>query len=115
MPEARLNLGQAVIALALAPKSNAVITAVDAALGRRQRQARSASVPAHLRDAHYAGAQEDRPRRGYLYAHDDPRGVAPQRHAPDAVADATTTADRPRRRGRVRRPAGADQGDPGGR
>jgi putative ATPase len=56
MPEARLNLGQAVIALALAPKSNAVITAVDAALGDVN-AGRIGTVPAHLRDAHYGGAR----------------------------------------------------------
>ncbi len=88
MPEARLNLGQAVIALALAPKSNAVISAVDAAIGD-VRAGKIGSVPAHLRDAHYGGAQKIGHGGGYLYAHDDPRGVAPQRHAPDAVKDAT--------------------------
>jgi putative ATPase len=88
MPEARLNLGQAVIALALAPKSNAVITAVDEALAD-VRAGKIGPVPAHLRDAHYGGAKRLGHGRGYLYAHDDPRGVAPQRHAPEAVADAS--------------------------
>lgn len=88
MPEARLNLGQAVIALALAPKSNAVITAVDAAMADVS-AGLIGSVPAHLRDAHYAGAKKIGHGEKYLYAHDDPRGVAPQRHAPDEVADRT--------------------------
>ncbi len=88
MPEARLTLAQAVIALALAPKSNAVITAVDAALADVN-AGKIGSVPAHLRDAHYAGAKKISHGAGYQYAHDDPRGVAPQRHAPDAVKDAT--------------------------
>jgi putative ATPase len=88
MPEARLNLGQAVIALALAPKSNAVITAVDEALAD-VRSGRIGPVPAHLRDAHYRGAGDIGHGEGYLYAHDDPRGVAPQRHAPAAVDDRT--------------------------
>jgi putative ATPase len=86
MPEARLNLGQAVIALALAPKSNAVITAVDQAMAD-VRAGKIGAVPAHLRDAHYGGAAKLGHGRGYLYAHDDPRGVAPQRHAPEPVAD----------------------------
>jgi putative ATPase len=86
MPEARLNLGQAVIALALAPKSNAVISAVDAALADVS-AGRIGSVPSHLRDAHYRGASTLGHGSEYRYAHDDPRGVAPQRHAPDAVAD----------------------------
>jgi len=88
MPEARLNLGQAVIALALAPKSNAVIGAVDAALDDI-RAGKIGSVPSHLRDAHYPGAQQVGHGADYLYAHDDPRGVAPQRHAPASVADCT--------------------------
>jgi putative ATPase len=88
MPEARLNLAQAVIALSLAPKSNAVITAIDTALADVN-AGKIGSVPAHLRDAHYAGAKKMSHGAGYLYAHDDPRGVAPQRHAPDAVRDAT--------------------------
>jgi putative ATPase len=88
MPEARITLAQAVIALSLAPKSNAVITAVDAALADVN-AGKIGSVPAHLRDAHYSGAKKLSHGEGYQYAHDDPRGVAPQRHAPDAVKDAT--------------------------
>jgi putative ATPase len=88
MPEARITLAQAVIALSLAPKSNAVITAVDAALADVN-AGKIGSVPAHLRDAHYAGAKKISHGAGYQYAHDDPRGVAPQRHAPDAVEDET--------------------------
>ncbi|MGH8971298.1 MAG: replication-associated recombination protein A, partial [Actinomycetes bacterium] len=55
MPEARINLAQAVIHLALAPKSNAVIAAVDEALAD-VRRGLAGPVPPHLRDAHYAGA-----------------------------------------------------------
>ena len=63
MPEARLNLAQATIALALAPKSNAVITAIDAAIAD-VRAGKIGPVPAHLRDAHYGGLEEARPRHG---------------------------------------------------
>jgi putative ATPase len=86
MPEARLNLGQAVIALALAPKSNAVIRAVDAALDD-VRDGLIGTVPRHLRDSHYPGAAKLSHGGGYVYPHDDPRGVSPQQYAPDAVAD----------------------------
>ena len=55
MPEARLNLAQATIAAAIAPKSNAVITAIDAAIAD-VRAGRIGHVPAHLRDAHYSSA-----------------------------------------------------------
>ena len=84
-PEGRLVLAQAVIALALAPKSNAVITAIDAALAD-VRAGRAGPVPPHLRDAHYSGASDIGHGQGYRYAHDDPRGVVAQQYAPDDVA-----------------------------
>ncbi len=88
LPEARLNLGQAVIALAVAPKSNAVVVAVDAAMADVE-AGRIGGVPAQLRDSHYPGATRLGHGAGYRYAHDDPRGVAPGRFAPDAVAGRT--------------------------
>lgn len=84
LPEARINLGQAVIHLATAPKSNAVITAVDAAIGD-VRAGRTGLVPRALRDAHYAGARGLGHGNGYRYPHDDPRGVTTQQYAPDEV------------------------------
>ncbi len=84
MPEARLNLGQAVIALTLAPKSNAVIRAVDGALDD-VRAGLLGTVPRHLRDSHYPGAAKLDHGGGYRYPHDDPRGVSPQQYAPDEV------------------------------
>ncbi|NMC20445.1 MAG: replication-associated recombination protein A, partial [Thermogutta sp.] len=77
MPECRLNLAQAVIYLACAPKSNAVIAAVDAAIAD-VREDRTAPVPVHLRDAQYAGAKRLGHGKGYQYAHDEPDGVAAQ-------------------------------------
>lgn len=88
MPEARLNLAQATIELALAPKSNAVITGIDAAIAD-VRAGRIGTVPPHLRDAHYPGSKDLGHGKGYVYAHDEPYGVAEQQYAPDAVADAT--------------------------
>jgi putative ATPase len=87
MPEARLNLAQATIALALAPKSNAVIKAIDAA-SADVRAGRIGPVPAHLRDAHYGGSKKLGHGKGYRYAHDEPYGVAEQQYAPDVVSDA---------------------------
>jgi putative ATPase len=84
MPEARINLAQAVIALALAPKSNAVVTAVDAALADVH-AGRVGQVPAHLRDAHYAGAKKLGHGKGYVYAHDEPHGIAAQQYLPDEL------------------------------
>ena len=88
MPEGRLNLAQATIALAMAPKSNAVIRAIDAAASD-VRAGRIGPVPSHLRDAHYSGSKKLGHGKGYRYAHDEPFGVAEQQYAPDEVLDAT--------------------------
>ncbi len=88
MPEARLNLAQATIALALAPKSNAVIKAIDAA-SADVRAGKIGPVPAHLRDAHYGGSKKLGHGKGYQYSHDSPFGIAEQQYAPDVVRDAT--------------------------
>ena len=88
MPEARLNLAQATIALAVAPKSNAVITAIEAAIAD-VRAGKIGTVPPHLRDAHYPGAKKLDHGASYKYSHDEPFGIAEQQYAPDVVADAT--------------------------
>ncbi|GAA0930480.1 replication-associated recombination protein A [Kribbella koreensis] len=84
MPEARINLAQAVVALALAPKSNAVILAIDAAIAD-VKAGKVGPVPPHLRDAHYAGAKKIGHGSSYQYSHNDPRGVVGQQYAPDVV------------------------------
>jgi putative ATPase len=84
MPEGRINLAQAVIALALAPKSNAVVTAIDAALADVA-AGRIGLVPAHLRDSHYAGAKTYGHGQTYRYAHDEPHGIAAQQYLPDEL------------------------------
>jgi putative ATPase len=84
MPEAGLNLAQAVIYLARAPKSNSVVVA----LGRAQADVRSGvaqEVPMHLRDAHYKSAGSIGHGEGYVYPHDDPSGAATQRYRPEAL------------------------------
>src|ERR1700745_4458075 len=88
LPEARINLAQAVIHIALAPKSNAVVTAIGAA----QADVKAGpirGVPAHLRDAHYAGAKRLGHGDGYVYPHDVPEGIVAQQYAPDVVAART--------------------------
>ena len=87
MPEGRINLAQAVIALALAPKSNAVIMAVDAALADVN-AGRIGLVPQHLRDAHYPGAKKIGHGQTYVYAHDEPHAIAAQQYLPDELIDA---------------------------
>ncbi len=84
LPEAGLNLAQAVVHLATAPKSNRVTVA----LGRDGVDARASGVgevPMHLRDAHYRGAAQLGHGDGYRYPHDDPTGWVDQRHRPDEV------------------------------
>ncbi len=87
MPEGRINLAQAVIALALAPKSNSVITAIDTALADVN-AGRIGLVPRHLRDASYPGARKIGHGQNYVYAHNAPHGVAAQQYLPDELAEA---------------------------
>ena len=82
MPEARLLLAQAVVAVATAPKSNAMYLAIDRAIAD-VRAGRGGAVPEHLRDAHYSGAKSLGHGDGYLYAHDHPHHVAAQQYLPD--------------------------------
>ncbi|MFT8394893.1 replication-associated recombination protein A [Propionibacterium sp.] len=82
MPEARINLAHATIAAATAPKSNAVIAAINSAQ-KDVAAGKGSTVPAHLRDAHYASAADLGHGVGYRYAHDWPHGVAPQQYLPD--------------------------------
>ncbi|MDY6051213.1 MAG: replication-associated recombination protein A, partial [Rothia sp. (in: high G+C Gram-positive bacteria)] len=84
LPEARLNLAQATIHLASAPKSNAVYRAIDGALAD-VRAGLAGPVPLHLRDGHYPGAAELGHGRGYVYPHNEKSGVARQQYAPDAL------------------------------
>ncbi len=88
LPEAQLNLAQAVVHLACAPKSNRVTVA----LGRARRDVREAprgDVPAHLRDAHYRSAATIGHGEGYEYPHDHPGAHVSQEYRPTAVAGTT--------------------------
>ena len=83
LPEAQLNLAQAAIYLAEAPKSNAVTAALRAA--QRDVSDRGAiRPPKPLRDAHYRGAKKLGHGEGYIYPHSDPRGFAVD-HLPDEL------------------------------
>lgn len=84
MPEAQLTLAHATVHLATAPKSNAVTTALGAAMGDI-RAGKAGLVPAHLRDGHYSGAEKLGNAVGYKYAHDAPGGVAAQQYPPDEL------------------------------
>ena len=84
MPEARYALAQATVHLSLAPKSNSVSRAIDAAL-TDVRRGLLGQVPPHLRDAHYRGAAALGHGVDYRYPHDEPSGIAAQAYAPDPV------------------------------
>ena len=84
LPECQLNLSQAAIYLALAPKSNASYLAI----GRARKDVREQGAldpPSYLRDSHYPGAQELGRGVGYEYPHDLPEGVSDQRLMPDEL------------------------------
>jgi len=84
MPEGRIPLAQAVIHLAIAPKSNACYAAIGAAI-EDIHKGLAGPVPFHLRDSSYQGAAKLGHGQGYAYAHEDPDGVVAQQFAPDAV------------------------------
>ncbi len=87
LPEARINLAQATVHLALAPKSNTAYAGLNAA----QSDVRSrpvGEVPAHLRDASYRGAAQLGHGQGYRYPHDHPNAWVEQQYLPDELVDA---------------------------
>ncbi|GAB2981385.1 replication-associated recombination protein A [Nocardioides montaniterrae] len=87
MPEARITLGHATVALAAAPKSNAAYVGIGEALAD-VRAGKIGAVPPHLRDAHYAGAKKLGHGADYKYSHDEPYGIAQQQYLPDVLAEA---------------------------
>ncbi|MEU7525537.1 replication-associated recombination protein A [Saccharothrix sp. NPDC042600] len=82
LPECALNLAQATVHLATAPKSNAVTVAIGEAMSD-VRKGLIGQVPPHLRDGHYAGAAKLGNAQGYRYPHDVPEGVLTQQYPPD--------------------------------
>ncbi|WP_142281524.1 replication-associated recombination protein A [Mycobacterium kyorinense] len=84
MPEAQLTLAHATVHLATAPKSNAVTTALGAAMADIK-AGTAGLVPAHLRDGHYSGAAALGNAQGYRYSHDDPDGIVAQQYPPDEL------------------------------
>ena len=84
LPECRLTLAHATLALALAPKSNSVTTGLAAAVSAVQKGG-AIVVPDHLRDSHYAGAKTIGAGTQYLYPHDFPHHWVSQRYLPDGL------------------------------
>ena len=103
LPEAQLNLAQAVVHLATAPKSNCTALGIWKAL-EDVRSRPAGPVPPHLRDSHYKAAERIGHGVGYVYPHDDPRGWVEQNYLPDELAGNRYYQPlRPRPRGRGRR------------
>jgi putative ATPase len=84
LPECALNLAQATVHIATAPKSNAVTTAIGAAMAD-VRDGAIGTVPPHLRDGHYAGAKKLGNATGYRYPHDAAEGILAQQYPPDEL------------------------------
>ena len=84
MPEARIILSEAVIAVATAPKSNASYNAINQAL-QDVDAGNIGQVPLHLRNAPTALMKSWGNHDGYKYAHDYPGAVASQQYMPDEL------------------------------
>ena len=88
LPEVQLNLAHAAVYLATAPKSNAVIRGIGAAMADVEKEGQGA-VPSHLRDAHYPGAKTLGHGAGYKYPHDFPGAAVEQSYMPEGFEDKT--------------------------
>ena len=86
MPEAQIILSQAVLYVASAPKSNSACNAIFSALENVEKY--KTTVPSHLQDAHYKGAQNLGRGTGYKYAHDYPDHYVKQQYLPDEIKTA---------------------------
>lgn len=83
MPESQIILSQAASYVACAPKSNAAVNAIAAAMDCVKQH--KTTVPAHLQDAHYRGHENLGHGIGYKYAHDYPNHYVEQQYLPDEV------------------------------
>lgn len=86
MPEGRIVLAQAAAYVACAPKSNAAIMGIDAAM-ETVRGMKTATIPVHLQDAHYKGAGKLGHGVGYKYAHAYKNHYVNQQYLPDEIKD----------------------------
>ncbi len=85
MPEARILLAEAAIAVATSPKSNAAYVAVDAALADINNR-QTGEIPMHLRNAPAKGMEALGYKQGYKYAHDYEGNIVDQEYLPTAIA-----------------------------
>lgn len=87
-PEARIPLANAVIELALSPKSNSAITAIDRAIYDVKNK-NIGSIPVNLKDAHYSGAKKLGHGVNYIYPHDFENDWVAQQYLPDNLLNAS--------------------------
>ncbi len=86
MPESQIILSQAVLYVATAPKSNSAVNAIM--MANESVHNVQTTVPTHLQDAHYKGAQKLGHGIGYQYAHNYPNHYAHQQYLPDEIKNA---------------------------
>jgi len=84
MPEARILLSEATLAVATSPKSNATIVAIDTALADVENR-QTGEIPMHLRNAPVKGMSDLGYGKGYLYAHDFPGNIVDQEYLPEVL------------------------------
>ena len=83
MPESQIILSQAAAYMACAPKSNAAVNAISAAMDSVKKT--KTTVPVHLQDAHYGGHEKLGHGIGYKYAHDYPNHYVEQQYLPTEI------------------------------
>ena len=105
-PEARILIANIVIDLALSPKSNSAIVAIDKALSDL-RQNGNLPIPRHLRDGHYAGSKELGNAQDYKYPHAYPEKWVKQQYLPDKLRDVNYF--QPNETGKYERALGANK------
>ena len=86
LPEAQLSLTQAIIFLCESPKSDSVVSAMNAAFHDAETGGVFAPVPVHLRDTHYSGSDRIGAGNGYKYPHDYPAHWVQQQYMPSELA-----------------------------
>ena len=87
LPEARIPIADAVILVATSPKSNSGEMAIDAAISLVEKQ-KGGSVPRHLQNRHFDGAENANPGQFYKYPHDYPNHYIKQQYLPDDIKNA---------------------------
>ncbi len=84
LPEARIPLANAVVLVAISPKSNSVYNAINAAMADVQK-GNTGPVPRQLQNKHFDGEDAEVKGQHYLYPHDYPNHFVKQQYLPDAI------------------------------